>query len=108
MRRRLARGLLFGSFVGMLAWSALAVEPALAQETGAQDAADDRAQSFQAVEGGVKEDIAGGPLMLAAYAVVWLVVFGYVFRLVRLHRGLEDNLNRVERAVGAGQGKGAS
>jgi CcmD family protein len=68
-------------------------------QTTADSAAQDRAQSFEAVSGAVKEDIAGGPLMLAAYAVVWLALFGYVFRLVRLQRGLEDNLTRVEQAV---------
>jgi CcmD family protein len=73
-----------------------------------QDAAEGRAQSFQAVSGGVKEDIAGGPLMLAAYAAVWIAVFGYVLRLVRLHRSLEDNLTRVERAIAAGPAKDGS
>jgi len=62
-------------------------------------AQEDRAQSFQAVTGGVKEDIAGGPLMLAAYAVVWILLFGYVWRLIRLQRGVEVNLERLERSV---------
>jgi CcmD family protein len=30
---------------------------------------------------------------------VWLAVFGYVFRLVRLHRNIEGELARVERAI---------
>jgi CcmD family protein len=67
----------------------------------APSAGEERASSFQAVSGAVKEDVAGGPLMLAAYAVVWLVLFGYVFRMVRLQRGVEDNLERLERAVGS-------
>jgi CcmD family protein len=67
----------------------------------------DRAQTFEAVTGPVKEDIAGGPLMLWAYAVVWIVVFGYVLRLVRLHRGVEESLARVERAVAAATPKDA-
>lgn len=67
-----------------------------------ESAADDRAQSFQAVTGAVKEDVAGGPLMLAAYAVVWLAVFIYVFRMVRLQRGMEDSLSRLERSIGSG------
>jgi CcmD family protein len=37
--------------------------------------------------------------MLAAYAVVWLAVFFYVFRMVRLQRGVEDNLSRLERSL---------
>jgi CcmD family protein len=79
--------------------SARAEEPKSAQ--------DDRAASFEAVTGPVKEDVAGGPLMLAAYAVVWLAIFGYGFRLVRLHRSIEDNLSRVERAVLAAGSKDA-
>jgi CcmD family protein len=64
-----------------------------------KDAAEERATSFQSVPGAVKEDVPGGPLMLAAYAIVWLAVFGYVFRLVRLHRSVEVNMARLERAV---------
>jgi CcmD family protein len=75
-----------------LAWAG-----SVAAQTG--EAAEDRAQSFQAVTGAVKEDVAGGPLMLAAYAVVWLCVFFYVFRMVRLQRGVEDNLSRLERSL---------
>ena len=65
----------------------------------AQYAQDDRAESFQAVTGAVKEDVAGGPLMLAAYAVVWVTLFGYVWRLIRLQRGVEASLERLERTV---------
>jgi CcmD family protein len=39
--------------------------------------------------------------MLWSYAVVWMVVFVYLLRLVRLHRGIEESLARVERAVAA-------
>ncbi|HEX4352206.1 MAG TPA: CcmD family protein [Polyangiales bacterium] len=101
MLRRLRLGLLLACLHGFA--------PQLAR-VHAQDeksAADERAQSFQAVTGAVKEDVAGGPLMLAAYAVVWLAVFGYVFRLVRLHRNIEVELARVERAVDSAAGKGA-
>jgi CcmD family protein len=72
---------------------------ATAQDSGATSAQDDRAQSFQAVSGGVKEDISGAPLLLAAYAVVWVTLFGYVWRLNRLQRGVEANLERLERTV---------
>jgi CcmD family protein len=75
-----------------LAWAA-----GVAAQAG--QTVDDRAQSFQAVTGAVKEDVAGGPLMLAAYAVVWLAVFFYVFRMVRMQRGVEDNLSRLERSL---------
>jgi CcmD family protein len=88
--------------IGWLGAAALSFSGHALAQGEADGTADDRAQSFRAVNGGVKEDIPGGPLMLAAYAVVWLVVFGYVFRLVRMHRGVEASLARLERAVGEG------
>ena len=63
----------------------------------ADDAAEDRATSFEAVSGAVKEDVPGGPLLLAAYALIWLAVFGYVFRLVRLQRGVAENVARLQQ-----------
>ena len=87
-----------GLLVGWLsAWALFAP----ASEAGAQPASEDRATSFEAVSGPVKEDIPGGPLMVGGYAIVWIVVFAYVFRLLRLHRNLEGDLHRVERAIGA-------
>jgi len=82
-----------------LAWFSAAGGVALAQEGQAAGTADDRAASFQAVSGGTKEDIAGGPLMLIAYAAVWIVVFGYVYRINRLQRGVEANVERLERSI---------
>jgi CcmD family protein len=71
---------------------------ALAATARADDPAqNDRAQTFEAVTGPVKEDVPGGPLMVAAYAVIWLCVFGYVFRLVRLQRGADENLARLQQ-----------
>lgn len=78
---------------------AMGAAQALAQDSAPADAQDDRAASFQAVTGGVKEDISGAPLMLAAYAVVWVTLFGYVWRIHRLQRGVEANLERLERTV---------
>jgi len=89
---------------GLWLTAALAGQSRVAAQTDQADQApqtvqDDRAESFQAVSGGVKEDVAGGPLMLAAYAVVWVTLFGYVWRLIRLQRGVEANLERLERSV---------
>jgi CcmD family protein len=69
-----------------------------AQE-GGKAPAEDRAQSFQAVSGAVKEDVPGGPLLIAAYAFVWLAVFGYVWRLSRLHGRIDENLTRLDAAL---------
>jgi len=68
-----------------------------AQSDTAEKAASDRAQTFEAVTGAVQEDVPGGPLLVIAYAIVWLAVFGYVFRLVRLHKGVDDSIARLEQ-----------
>jgi hypothetical protein len=79
----------------LLGWAltlALLASPALAQ-----DAQNDRAQTFEAVSGGVKEDVPGGPLVLIAYGLIWLAVFGFVLRIVRLQRGADENLARLQQ-----------
>jgi CcmD family protein len=68
----------------------------------AQDAAEERSQSFRAVEGAVKEDVPGGPLLVAAYAAIWLVVLAYVFRLVRLQQRAQSDVARLERLLAQG------
>lgn len=82
----------------LLAWLWVAPVPHVCAQA-ADEAQQDRASSFQAVTGGVKEDVPGGPLMLAAYAVVWIAVFGYVWRLIVLQRGVQANVERLERTV---------
>jgi CcmD family protein len=68
----------------------------------AQDAAEERSQSFRAVEGAVKEDVPGGPLLVAAYAAIWLVVLAYVFRLTRLQQRAQRDVARLERLLAQG------
>ena len=41
--------------------------------------------------------------LFAGYAVVWLIVFGYVFFLGRKQLKLEAELARLERLMNAGQ-----
>jgi CcmD family protein len=65
----------------------------------AQDAAEQRSQSFQAVQGAVREDVAGGPLLLAAYGVIWVLVLLYVIRLVRLQTRSQADIERLERVL---------
>lgn len=50
----------------------------------AVDAADERATAFRAVQGPSQESVPGGALFVAGYAMVWLLVFGYVIRLHRM------------------------
>jgi CcmD family protein len=87
---RLLRGLVLAALL------AAAAAPTLA---AAQDAAEERSQSFRAVEGAVKEDVPGGPLLVAAYAAIWLVVLAYVFRLVRLQQRAQGDVARLERLL---------
>lgn len=68
----------------------------------------DRAQAFQAVEGAVQEDVPGGPLLVAAYALIWLGVFGYLMRLVRLQGHTEREVTRLERILASSDGGAAS
>lgn len=79
---------------------ALAQEPAAqAGEAGRGDAAQERSQSFQAVRGAVKEDVAGGPLLLTAYAAIWIVLLLYVIRLVRLQQRVQSDVARLEQVL---------
>jgi CcmD family protein len=95
--RALARA---GSFAAAL----FAAAPVCAQEaTEAQDAAESRATAFQAVEGSQKEDVPGGPLMVAAYAVVLVLLVGYVARLGALQRRIAGELERLTRALARGK-----
>ena len=86
---RALRALLLGSTLTL----AVVAAPARAED----DAQSERAQSFEAVSGAVKEDVPGGPLLVAAYALTWLAVFAYVFRIVRLQRGADENLARLQQ-----------
>jgi CcmD family protein len=99
---RALRALLLGCTLTMAVLAAPAL--ALAQN----DAQSDRAQTFEAVSGAVKEDVPGGPLVLIAYALIWLAVFGYVFRLVRLQRGADENLARLQQDLDKAAKRAAS
>jgi CcmD family protein len=65
----------------------------------AQDASEERSQSFKAVEGAVKEDVPGGPLLVAAYGAIWVLVLGYLFRIVLLQQRSAAELQRLEQAL---------
>jgi CcmD family protein len=68
---------------------------------GKVNAAEQRAQSFQAVEGAVQEDVPGGPLLLLGYGVLWVALLLYLIRLARQQQVLQRDLNRLERALGS-------
>lgn len=85
---------------GVVGASALVVLGAVTAPVFAQDAAEERAQSFQAVEGAVKEDVPGGPLLVIAYGVIWALVLLYVIRLVRLQQRAQSDVQRLEQVLG--------
>lgn len=71
-----------------------------------EDAAESRASSFVAVEGAVEEDIAGGPLMLGAYAATWILLFLYVLRLVSLQQRTLREVEQLKAELKGARDKG--
>jgi hypothetical protein len=72
-----------------------------------EDAAESRSATFQAVQGAAQEDVAGFPLMVAAYGAILVVLCAYVARLGLLQRKNGEELDRLTRALeraGAGRG----
>ena len=66
----------------------------------AQDAAEQRSQSFKAVQGAVKEDVPGGPLLVWAYGLILLLLIGYMVRLVLLQQRSDRELERLSQQLG--------
>ena len=66
---------------------------ALAQTTG------DRSTSFQAVSGSAHEDIPGGTLLIAAYAIVLAVLVAYVVYLTMMQQSAAKELTRLEEVL---------
>jgi CcmD family protein len=50
-----------------------------------------------------KEELPAAPLVMAAYAVAWLVIFGYVLSLWRRQQKVEAEIADVSRRLAAGQ-----
>lgn len=46
-----------------------------------------------------KEQVPGGPLLIVAYLVIWLVVVGYLASLLRRARVLSSRVERLEEAL---------
>lgn len=69
-------------------------EPAASSAQGAT-AAEERATQFVGVTGPEAESIPGGGLLLAAYAVVWVLIFLYLLRMRRLQRQTAEELERL-------------
>lgn len=58
-----------------------------------------RSQVFEAIEGMQVEEVSGAKLLLAAYALFWLLLFAYVVRLARIQARTHNDLARLERLL---------
>ncbi|MBW2463540.1 MAG: CcmD family protein [Deltaproteobacteria bacterium] len=103
----LALGLAFGPAITM-AQPADGEGEQGADDQGAESPDESRATSFRAVTGPEAEDVPGGTLLIAAYGVLWVLIFGYVFRLGRLEARTRADVTRLERGLAESSGGGAS
>jgi len=67
--------------------------------TLAETAAEERAAQFVGVEGPEAESVPGGALLIAAYAVVWVLLFLFLFRMRGLQRQTAEELERLAAEV---------
>jgi CcmD family protein len=102
---------LISAFV--LGWALLCLAPAFAQdepddaevageleETPAQE----RATKFVGVTGPDAESVPGGALLIAAYAIVWILLFLFLLRMRGLQRQTAEELERLSAEIKATEG----
>jgi CcmD family protein len=76
-------------------------QPQAAAPTTGGTSADDRATTFQAVSGNEAQHYSGEVLLVTAYALVWIVLLGWVAFVWRRQRALEARLVDLERVLDA-------
>lgn len=54
--------------------------------------------AFRPVQGAEREQVPGGLMMVAAYGVVWLLLFAYIVHIGRLQARTQRDLERIEQA----------
>jgi len=69
----------------------------------AEDPAESRSATFQAVEGPQAEQVPGGPLLVYAYATVLVLLVAYVARLAALNAKNRIELERLASAIERGR-----
>jgi hypothetical protein len=62
-------------------------------------APDDRATTFQAVEGNKGEQYSGAVLLVSAYAILWVVLFAWIALVWRKQIALDARLRDLQRVV---------
>jgi CcmD family protein len=76
-------------------------EPDTAASETPKDAAEERATQFVGVRGPEAESVSGGALLLAAYAVVWVLLFLFLMRMRGLQRQTAEELERLSAEIRA-------
>ncbi|MGB5694337.1 MAG: CcmD family protein [Polyangiales bacterium] len=80
-------------------------EPEVRTAGQEQSAAEERAAQFVGVTGPEAESIPGGALLLAAYAVVWVLIFLFLLRMRGLQRQTAEELERLSAEIKASGGR---
>ena len=90
----------------VLGLSLLLTSPVAAQVDGeppeaasVETAAEERAAQFVGVTGPEAESVPGGALLISAYAVVWVLLFLFLFRMRGLQRQTAEELERLAAEV---------
>jgi hypothetical protein len=70
----------------------------IAAQSG-QETPNDRATTFQAVQGNQGEQYSGGVLLVSAYAALWIVIFAWLALVWRKQSALTARLEGLERVL---------
>lgn len=76
-------------------------EPDTTASESEKDAAEERATQFVGVRGPEAESVSGGALLLAAYAIVWVLLFLFLVRMRGLQRQTAEELERLSAEIRA-------
>lgn len=98
----------------VLCGTLLLSSPVLAEDTPAEEEttsqteetpAEERATQFVGVKGPDAESVPGGALLLAAYAVIWVLLFLFLMRMRRLQQQTAEELERLSVEIRASEGR---
>lgn len=106
MRALVSALVLVGTLV--LAPAALAEEPSAEADTTTdadETPSEARAAEFVGVTGPEAESVPGGALLLAAYAIVWVLLFLFLVRMRRLQGETAAELERLSAEIRASEGR---
>lgn len=65
-----------------------------------------RSTAFEAVEGSSTEDVSGLAMMVTSYGIIWLVLFGFLYRVAKIGAGTEERLDELEKLLGEAEKPG--